>query len=120
MADISPQDCRAKRTGACHTIESHHQEVIQSNYDRSIQIDPNEPMNYLLRGARYLKLHNIEKALIDVENFARIKQSGAIRQDKYLDKRLRFILIRNRFLKSLIDPLVKDQVVFLSGSLGSA
>jgi len=30
MADMSPQDCRAERAGACHTVAEHHQEIIQS------------------------------------------------------------------------------------------
>jgi hypothetical protein len=81
LADISPKDCRAAQAGACQTVAQHHQEMIESCDNPSIAMDPNEPMNYLLRGARYLKSHQIEKALMDVENFARLEQDSAIRPD---------------------------------------
>jgi tetratricopeptide (TPR) repeat protein len=109
MADMSPADCRVKRTGACHTVAEHHQEIIQSYYDPSIEMDPNEPMNYLLRAQRYLQLNDIEKALIDIEHFARIEQRPDLRADPYLKRRLKYIVIRGMFLNETIDRLIRAQ-----------
>jgi serine/threonine protein kinase len=109
MADLSPQDCRAERAGACHTVAEHHQEIIKSYYDRSIEMDPNEPMNYLLRAERYLQLNDIEKALIDIEHFARIEQNPDLRADPYLHRRLNYMVIRPQFLKRPIDRLIAAQ-----------
>jgi tetratricopeptide (TPR) repeat protein len=109
MANMSPVDCRAAHPDACTTVGQHHQEMIEFCDNRSIEMDPNEPMNYLLRGARYLKSHQIEKALMDVENFARLEQACTIRPDAYLNRRLKYILIRKRFLYYLVNPLVDAQ-----------
>ena len=46
---------------------------------------------------------------MDVENFARLEQDPVIRQDAYLDRRLKYILVRERFLYYLVDPLVEAQ-----------
>ena len=109
MADMSPADCRVKRAGACHTVAEHHQEIIQSYYDPSIEMDPNEPMNYLLRAQRYLQLNDIEKALIDIEHFARIEQRPDLRANPYLKRRLKYIVIRGMFLNETIDRLIRAQ-----------
>lgn len=109
MADLSPADLRASRSEACQTVAQHHRDIISSQYDRSIDMDPDEPMNYLLRGARYLKLQDTEKALMDVENFARIEQNRDLRHDSYLNRRLEFILTKTRFLRNLINALTQAQ-----------
>ena len=107
MADLSPADLRRTRSGACQTVAQHHRDIIQSHYDPSIDMDPNEPLNYLLRGARYLKLQDIEKAFRDVENFARIEQDRQLRGDSYLNRRLEYIMSGQRFLMNLVNPLTK-------------
>jgi len=109
MADMSPADCRIERAGACHTVAEHHREIIRSYYDRCIEMDPNEPLNYLLRGRRYLRLDDIEKALMDVEHFARLEQNPQLRADPYLHTRFDFILRPRRFLRFLTDELIKVQ-----------
>jgi len=108
MADLSPADCRVERAGTCHTVAQHHREIIRSYYDRCIEMDPNEPLNYLLRG-RYLELDDIERALMDVEHCARLEQNPQFRADPYLHRRLDFILLQRRFLKFLTDELIKVQ-----------
>jgi tetratricopeptide (TPR) repeat protein len=109
MADMSPADCRIERAGACHTVAEHHREIIRSYYDRCIEMDPNEPLNYLLRGRRHLQLDDIEKALMDVEHFARLEQNPQLGADPYLHRRFDFILRPRRFLTFLTDELIKVQ-----------
>jgi hypothetical protein len=49
MAELSPAELGRTRAGACQTVAQHHRDIISSHYDPSIGMDPNEPLNYLLR-----------------------------------------------------------------------
>lgn len=108
MAEMSSPDPEVELAGSCHTIEEHHEEIIDE-YGTAIEMDPNEPMNYLLRGERYLQLKEIEKALMDVEHFARLEQNPELRADPYLNRRLDYIVVQQRVFKFLIDGLSKVQ-----------
>lgn len=107
MADMSPADCQVERDGTCHSVAEHHREIIRSYYGRCIEMDPNEPLNYLLRGQRYLRLNEIEKALMDVEHFARLEQNPQLRADPYLHRRLNYIMLTRRFFLSLVGDLIR-------------
>jgi tetratricopeptide (TPR) repeat protein len=108
MAEMSSPDPEVELAGSCHTIEEHHKEIIDE-HSTAIEMDPNEPMNYLLRGERYLQLNEIEKALMDVEHFARLEQNPEFRADPYLNRRLDYIVVQRRVFKFLIDELSKVQ-----------
>jgi tetratricopeptide (TPR) repeat protein len=109
MADLSPEDLRRTRAGACQTVAQHHRDIITSRYDPGIDMDPNEPLNYLQRGARHLKLGDVEKALMDMEHFARLEQNPQLRADPYLHRRLNFIMLTRRFFLSLVNDLIRVQ-----------
>jgi len=107
--DVHPVDGQDKQAESCHSLTTHHREVTRSHFDRRIELDPDDPMNYLLRARRHLDVNDVEKALMDVEHFARIEQSSDLRKDESLNRRLKYIMVRKRFFKFIIDKIIEKQ-----------
>ena len=99
LAEMSSPDPLVELTEPRHTLAAHHREAIRE-YSAAIEMDPEEPLNYLLRAERHMKLQEFDKVLIDIAGFARIEQKTDIwKNDKPTRKKVR----------DLVDGAVRPQ-----------
>ena len=94
LAPMSSLDPRIELPDPGQTPAAHHREVIRE-YSAAIEMDPEEPRNYLLRAERHLKLQEIEQVLSDIEGFAYVEQQTDIwKNDKPIRKKMRGLVAK--------------------------
>ena len=76
VANLKPGVSTAEALGPYQTPEEHYQEMVDF-YTRRIEIDPENPANYLSRAECYVYLQGNKKAFIDLERHAEINPSQA-------------------------------------------